>query len=469
MRSRRDQLQAYQFLRRRIVAALLSGEPDSPEAPMRRIVRTAFAGTMIAVMIAAVFGVVGVIRKGGATAWQKTDTILIDKDSAAVYVWVAANPKGPRRLHPMVNLTSARLFLGSTTTKTISSKSLAGISRQPLKGIRDAPQSVPDPKVLIRGPWTVCERSRGSRPDVTLLAGVSPPGAPLGPGAGVVVSGSSRQRQFLVWKGKRFYVPEPRVLPAIGLTAGPQVVGDAWVSALPQGRDLTFPRIPDRGQPTADIVGQPTRVGQVFKVQNVGQVQYFVALGYGPAPPTGTGLAPISQGVAALIQAETPAVGPVRELSPAELTNTPKVTPPADFAGYPDRALEQATRPGRDVLCTSVSGSTGAETPQAVYAVGALPGGAQVVDLHGRDGRGLALADRAYFRGGGAALVQGQGPSKTRYLVTDAGKRFPIGGDQALQSLGLQTARVATIPQEFLDLLPLGPALSRDEAAKVAA
>ena len=36
MQSRRDQLQAYRFVTRRIVSAMLSGEPETTERPMRR-------------------------------------------------------------------------------------------------------------------------------------------------------------------------------------------------------------------------------------------------------------------------------------------------------------------------------------------------------------------------------------------------------------------------------------------------
>jgi len=469
MRSRRDQLQAYQFLRRRIVAALLSGEPDSPEAPMRRIVRTAFAGAMIAVLVAAGFAVFGVIRKGGATTWQKTDTIVIEKETGGIYVWTAPSPGAGRRLHPMVNHTSALLFLGSGTTKSLSRKSLAGIPRAPQRGIREAPGSVPEPRDLIRGPWAVCARTRSDTPEVSLLAGTPLPGVPLGPEAGLLVTGSGApgERWFVVWKGQRFNVPDRRVLPALGFNdVTPHLVGAAWVSALPQGKDVTFPTIADHGQPTAEVDGLPTRVGQVFSVTGPGSVQYAVALGHGLAPSSGRGLASISEGVARLMLADPAGVSrTARELSPAAFAVADRVDPPPDFAGYPERAL-QPTEPGQGVLCTSVSGSAEAASPQAVYAVGQLPGDVQVVDLRGLDGAKRALADRAYLRAGSAALVRAHGLNKTRFLITDVGKKFPIGDDEALQALGLDKAQVAMVPAQFLDLLPDGPALSREAGAQ---
>lgn len=467
MRSRRDQLQAYQFLRRRTIAALLSGDPDSPEAPMRRIVRTAFAGVMIAVLIGATFSLVGLIRKGGATSWQKADTIIFDKDSAAVYVWVSDTKGAPRRLHPMVNLTSARLFLGSATSKpkSLSSKSLAGIPRAPLKGIREAPGSVPAPKELIRGPWTVCARTQDGVPEVTLLVGVPLADAPLGPAAGLLVTAGRGQDSFVVWKGMRFKIPQPKVLSALGFSVvEPRVVGAAWVNALPPGRDLTFPVIPDRGKPSLVVDGKPTAVGQVFQVTNLGKVRYAVALGQGIGAPRG--LAPISEGVAGLLLADPQGLTKApRVLTPAAFSDVEMVAAPASLAGYPDQALKQVTGPERGVFCTSASGAAAAGSPLTVHAVNTLPGGTQVVDLSGRASGGRALADQAYLRAGGAALVRGDGTNKTRYLITDVGTRFPIP-DEALSALGYQEARVAIVPAQFLELLPDGPSLSREEAAK---
>lgn len=466
MRSRRDQLQAYQFLRRRIVAALLTGEPDSPEAPMRRIVRTAFAGVMIAVMIGAVFGVIGVLKKGGATSWQTTDTIVVDKDSNAIYVWAAAKQNGPRQLHPMVNLTSARLFLGSDKKKNLSGKSLAGIPRTPLKGIRDAPLSVPSPKDLIGGPWAVCARTQGNAPEVTLLAGVAQPGTALGGSAGVLVTATSGQDQFVVWKGKRFKIPDPRVLSALGFTSlAPQVVGAAWVNALSQGKDLTFPDVTGRGEFFGQVGGEPANVGQVFKVTSAGADQYAVALDTGVSNQ-GKGLAAISEGVARLLLAdpEGGTESQVRVLAPSAFTQASKVDPPADWARYPPQRLQPATAA---ILCTGTTGSSDEGDPLSVSAANALPRGAQVVDLRSQQSEGRALADQAYLRAGEAALVRGQGTSKTLFLITDAGKKFPIGDDQSLAALGFVKARVATVPAEFLSLLPDGPSLSREAAAKV--
>lgn len=64
MTSRREQIRAYRFLRRRAVAALLSGDPDDRTAPLLRISRTTLAGLTVAVLLVAGFMLYGALRHG---------------------------------------------------------------------------------------------------------------------------------------------------------------------------------------------------------------------------------------------------------------------------------------------------------------------------------------------------------------------------------------------------------------------
>ena len=69
MQTRRDQLQAYRFVTRRIVSALLSGEPETNERPMRRYGLAVFGGAMIATIVFAGAGVIGLhvpVRRAAA-------------------------------------------------------------------------------------------------------------------------------------------------------------------------------------------------------------------------------------------------------------------------------------------------------------------------------------------------------------------------------------------------------------------
>lgn len=97
MRSRRDQLQAYQFVRGRMVSALLLADPNTTDAPLRRISRTTFSGVMVGALAMAGFGVYGLINPGGANRWRSADRVVIESGTGARYVWHGG------QLHPMLN------------------------------------------------------------------------------------------------------------------------------------------------------------------------------------------------------------------------------------------------------------------------------------------------------------------------------------------------------------------------------
>lgn len=451
MRSRRDQLQAYQFLRHRIVSALLSGEPESVESPMRRIVRTSFAGLMMAVIALAVFGIIGLIKQGGATSWRAQDTIVMEKGTGALYVW----QKG--KLYPMLNYTSARLQLGSDLQSSVSRKSLAGIPREPTRGIIGAPGSPPSAGDLVRDPWTVCARTVRGTPEVTLLVGTSALPDPLGPDSGVVVS-SGPGEAYLIWKGRALHVSSGQVLGALGFPIDSiQPVGAAFVNALDHGPDLTFPQVPGRGGQGPSPGGNSTQIGQVFVVHGVGPDQYFVMLA--------AGLSPISPGIAKLLLGDpgTHQSGGALRIG-ADVAAGARKAARFDVAGYPDRPLTPAGGGDRPVLCLSLSGSTGRLT-RSVHTMPELPPVTQQAVLAGQAGETPA-ANFVYVQPGHGALAR-DGSNLTVFLIVD-GRKYPLGEDGARAALGYDKARVSVLPLSFLSLLPTGPSLSRAAAGQAA-
>jgi len=65
MWTQRDQLQAYQFMRRRMVTALQAGDANLRQPPNRRVLLCFAIGAMCAVLIITVFAVVGIFGKSG--------------------------------------------------------------------------------------------------------------------------------------------------------------------------------------------------------------------------------------------------------------------------------------------------------------------------------------------------------------------------------------------------------------------
>src|SRR5690606_14647674 len=104
MWSRREQHQAYQFLNRRIVSAVLSGEPETNELPMRRFGVALFSGVAVALLVVGGFTAYGLMFPGGGRPTE--NTIIQERETGALYVFVEG------MLHPVANWTSARLILG---------------------------------------------------------------------------------------------------------------------------------------------------------------------------------------------------------------------------------------------------------------------------------------------------------------------------------------------------------------------
>src|SRR5690348_8776684 len=99
MASRRDQLQSYQFMTQRVISAFVMRETDPAQSPLRRGVGAVFAGLMIAVMVGAGFGVVGLITKVGSNTWKTNGAVVVEKDSGASFLYQDGV------LHPMLNYT----------------------------------------------------------------------------------------------------------------------------------------------------------------------------------------------------------------------------------------------------------------------------------------------------------------------------------------------------------------------------
>ncbi|MQA84693.1 MAG: type VII secretion protein EccB [Streptosporangiales bacterium] len=468
MRSRKEQLQAYQFLRRRIGAALLSGEPDTLDPPMRRVIRTSFAGFMVGAIIIAAFALYGVFRPGGATGWKDDrGSLVVEKDTGAAYVYMQGN------LHPMLNYASARLYLGQPDAepRRVSSQSLRGTPRAEARGIPNAPHSLPDPKRgLVTEPWTVC--AQPMTPDastVTLLAGSSPPGGSLAPDEGLVVTGGGQT--YLVWRNARYLVPDPGVLVPIGLNPDDrQEVGEAWLNALPEGPELVFPSIPQLGQPGPSLPNGQTTVGEIYFVDFGDRQEYFLVMP--------DGLAQISK-IAADIISSDPDVAAVLgggvDASPLgrdDLTQAPRTRPPGNLDRYPTTTVKAANldRSRRGVLCVSLSNTTEANAVPTVSAVSRAPEQGETVE---RPPGSVAPTANNFFVEPGQGAVVGAVPhpnvrTNAFFLITDRGLKFPIANDDSLEALGYGDSDIARLPTGFLEMLPTGPTLSRQAASQMA-
>jgi type VII secretion protein EccB len=459
MQTRKDLLQAHRLMTQRAAQALILGEPDSPEQPLRRLNVAGFIGVMVAVLVAAGFGIVGLLSGGGgAQGLEQSGSIIIEKETGARYVWcVDQSP----RLCPVANYTSAKLLAGSgqPSQHLVSRDSLAKYDRGTMIGIPGAPDTLPDPKKLVKMPWSMCVRAAdlplsGHTSLVTLVAGQSIGGSPLPDGQAVIVQADDQP--WVLWHGKRLRVSRDIVPALTSTTTVPKVAGK-WLNAVPPGTDFKAPDIPGLGQGTPGPQGQG-RVGQLFTVTNVtgANAASYVLMS--------DGLAPISDIEAKLLR-EDPAVrhalgGDVNPIPlPSDAyTQAPKhrgsITSPDLQGRMPTFAPYSDTSP----LCATYSDPSG-------QAGARLTVGAALPPPPDNAYGGANNADQLIFPPGGAALVgvlPGQGrlsAVNTIYLITE-GKRFALQSKDVAQKLGYALATDAVpVPAGVVELIPSGPVL----------
>lgn len=459
MWTQRDQIQAYRFLRRRLVSALVSADANHPEAPAKRVVLGTALGLAVALLACAVFGVIGLLAPTRAEAWRQGGQVIIEKETGTRFV---LGQDG--LLHPALNYASARLLAGGDGGKTVTvpAKSLAGAPRGAPVGIAGAPDSLPGAERLLTGAWTACtrvapDRPSGDAPIATVLLGPSATGTELARGQAMLARLPAGER-FLVTGGHRYRLGGERAVVSLGYASVEDVVvAPAWLNTLPAGRDLTTIAVPDAGAPGVRVGAVPRRVGQVL-VSEVGEY-YLVRR---------DGLAVITETEADLVlgaaenSAAYPGERPHRvEVATADIGGVPRSLGRED--GYPAQRPEPV-EPGR----TSTVCATGGR-----IAFGpALPmrGGDKVVPV------AAATPDTAaevHVPGGAGAIVAEEPapgvPAGGVYLITDAGVKYPIPGEEAVSALGYGNRPRHGVPAQVLALFPTGAVLDPARAGQVVA
>jgi type VII secretion protein EccB len=470
----RDQIQAYQFLRRRLVSALATGDANHPVSPSRRLVLGTALGATGLLLAAAGFGVIGLIKPTDSVDYRQPGQVILEQGTGAHFVLGRDG-----LLHPVINQASALLLAGADNTVTASASALSSAPRGATLGIPGAPDSLPSAGGLLTPTLVSCSRgpagqSATATPASTVL--LSGPGGALagmdvlGPGQGLVVQPPAGAPYLVA--GGYLYQTTPAALVALGyqeMTALP--VTAKWLGTLPAGRDLDLVTVPGAGRAGPAVGGAGTLVGQVLTTSAAlgGPARYYLVL-------TG-GLEPITQTEAALVlgnpanAAAYPGTPPKAvQSSLAQVASAPQHPAGADASGYPAQIPAPADA-GTDaaVVCAAGDGSSAASvaTGQALP----LPPGARVIPTGA--GSGDAVASQVYVPPGSGALVAAQAalgaPATTTYLITDEGIKFRVVNGAARSSLGYGSVRPTPVSTALLDLLPTGPALSAAAANAVVA
>ena len=225
MQTRRDLLQAHRLMTQRAALALLQAEPDPPDQPLRRLNVGLISSVLVAVIVAAAFGVWGLLAPGDAQGLTSAGTLIIDSQTGTSYIWCDHH-----KLCPVVNYASARLALSSSAPdqRTVSQASLARYPRGPLIGIPGLPEPLPDAHMLVGQPWSVCVQTVTDpatlqrQTTTTLVGGRRVGGRPIAAASALLVA--SAGRDWVLWDGQRLMIPrgiQQNVLTALAAAGSP--------------------------------------------------------------------------------------------------------------------------------------------------------------------------------------------------------------------------------------------------------
>lgn len=467
MQTRRDLYQAHQLMMQRVGLALLHGEPDVAESPMRRLSAAAVGGLMLAIIIGAIFGIIGWVSPGGAQGLDKGGVVIIEKETGAKYIY----DTNGKQLLPVVNYASARLAITGTsvTQRVVSRKSLAQFKRGPTIGIQGAPDSLPDPGRLVRKPWSICDRNGqtaagGTRPTTSLVAGIPVGGQPLGGGGAVVVQASIGQA-YMIWNNQKLAMGiQSTVIVALNHGSQPVTVSAAWLNSIPDGDVFKDPDVPNRGAVVSNGPRGGGRVGQVFETSGDGATkQAYVLLQDGLAPLTQTQADLLMQNpdTVKAYAGETPTV---KQISSAEANAVHQSSTQVLSQGLPKTMPAFASWNPSDPLCVVYANPDQGDMQAQLSIGGSVP----ALNSSAAAAQGT-LADQVVLPAGGAALaglLAGPGQQNqmnTFYIINDQGRRFGVTGDAATK-LGYDVKKAAPVPKAVLALIPEGPALDPKRA-----
>jgi type VII secretion protein EccB len=452
MPSRRDQLQSHQFLTQRVISAFVMRETDPAQSPLRRGIGALFAGLMVAVMVAAGFGVYGLLTKIGGNSWRTDGAVVIEKDTGAAYVYQGG------QLHPMLNYASALLATGTPGHPVFreSAAALRGVPRSIMRGIPYAPDSIPAAGSLAGGPWTLCSQvpDGSARPVTTLALATTPSGTHAVADNGLLVRDPVTDSTYLIWHGYRFGLADSLLSGLFGVVT-PVPAGTAWLNGIPRGPDIAPLAIPGLG--TRSPAAPKYDVGQLLSSPvGSGGVQYWMVFSDGLAPITELQKdIAVSQGAGKLAAVSVPDTNAIPR-SKRLRRDDPIALPPKPPALEPLGAVSEQ-------ICASF---TGAGTAPAVTLGGAILAG---TPTRSRTLTGAVLADQILVPAGHAELIRvATGPSAVSggyFLITDLGIRYAIATDDVLAMLGLTPALAMTVPDSLVRLIPDGPALDPADAA----
>ena len=473
----RAQVNGYRFLLRRLQHALIRADSRMIHDPMRGQMRALLTGLAAALLIAGAAGVLAFFKP--VPNFGNSSIMLSDTDGA-LYVRIGD------RLHPALNLASARLAVGkSEAPGRVDRKFLDTVARGPALGIIGAPSAIHAAEDPSTSTWAVCDST--VTPPVTAAVGTTSVSTTvlandpvLGPDilpatTGQALLARSGGQTYLLYDGIRAEIDadDPVLTAALRLTtAPPRQVSVGLLNAFPLVAPIRPIRIDGIGTATSYLPAE-FPVGSLARTTDSRGDQLYVVLAQG--------LQPISAETADIIRYGNPESAAAREpavISPARLGRLP-VVHVLEVDDYPSTAMDLVSADSAPVVCMSWERRLGDASASTKVLLGnrlPLPLDAQPVQLASADGAGPGV-DAVYLKPGTGEYVQaanpGSGPALgDLFYVSDLGLRYPVKDAATAAILGLAGVRESRdvpehaqpAPWPILSLLPPGPRLSQEAA-----
>ncbi len=460
------QVTGRKFLVSRLNHALTRHDTSMRHDPERSTVQALMVGFMLSALIAGGALALAYFKPQGL---RQDAPIVQSRESLEVFVDIDG------KLHPAMNLVSARLIAGRPDEPAlVKGSEVNNAPRGALVGIPGAPGRVFQPSQQD-AVWAVC--------DIADRPGMANPGlhtAVIGsdqqkiisqdPAAARIVQGPDGAT-WLLHGGQRhrLEVSDNALVTGLGLQRAPGIdtITKELFNAIPAGQPIGVPPIPGAGTPTPYGVAPGVVLGSVFKVDQSGdQEQWYLALPNGVQQ-----ISPVAASVLRNVNTYGAAVAPT--VAPDVAARLPAANPGVDLSAFPDTPLHSVSVADAPVTCWQWVKKAGEQQASSSLAfVTTLPLTPEQTevwrhDLVSRPGMSM------YAPPGSGFFVQTTGSdprspaAETLWWLSDAGVRYGLlsptdGSSSAPGSLGLSSPLPA--PWPVLAGLAAGPELSKRDA-----
>ena len=520
MATRKEQLDAFNFARRRLVANLVVPTATGSDEGAPRPVKTFATSIILSALAVVAVMVLGVFKPSAPSGWQ--DGLAVDSSTGAAYI------TQNNELHAVYNITSARLILGTKFAKydvPDSTLNSSGVTIGSPVGILGAPEDVPAAGNVNLTQWSFCQYEN-------IASGADKPGGQTYLEVGYWPTESTTQGLWTKDSGQalivhdtaedvylidgdyKYYIGNESsessyvqsILRAINQNSAFPTdvtgfwVSDAWLSAFTGGSKITFPKLDLNGSVTTspkqpgDKVGEYGQIGTgnaaIDVVQTANGVVELSPFAYNLYVTNGglneSGVSQFPAGTltqSAITEANSSSTPKPEDVFETNSYGTDWPTLPPSLVGT------DTSSPTTQDICVGYTGQSDDNTPELTTWVSSqLP--------YGTPGEQFGLSQTGSNAEAGTVLIKpGYGLIAKRtgggaeYLIEDSGFRYPLvsgtvsvagaspspsasaTGSQpspvsAITQLGYSDVAPETVPMSWLGLLQGGAQLDPGKAGQ---